>query len=68
MHFTHPSAAEGFVVELRAFDDAAAFRFVVPGRGERVPDAASSFRPLRAAPSGTTARATTTRECTSAGR
>src|SRR6185295_4131134 len=26
-------------LELRAFDDAAAFRFLVPGAGERVPDA-----------------------------
>jgi alpha-glucosidase len=31
-------------LELRAFDDAAAFRFVVPGAGVRVPDAASEFR------------------------
>ena len=44
LHVTHPQAPEGLVIELRAFDDAAAFRFVVPGRGKRVPDAASSFR------------------------
>lgn len=43
LHFAHAKAPEGFVVELRAFDDAAAFRFVVPGRGARVPDAAASF-------------------------
>jgi len=30
-------------VELRVFDDAAAFRFLVPGSGSRVPDAASRF-------------------------
>lgn len=39
-----------FRLELRAFDDAAAFRFVVPGTGSRVPDAASEFRP----PAGST--------------
>jgi alpha-glucosidase len=44
LHLTHAKAPEGLVVELRAFDDAAAFRFVVPGRGPRVPDAASAFR------------------------
>jgi len=44
VHLTHASAPAGFVVEVRAFDDAAAFRFVVPGSGRRVPDAASSFR------------------------
>jgi alpha-glucosidase len=44
LHLTHAKAAEGVVVELRAFDDAAAFRFVVPGRGPRAPDAASVFR------------------------
>jgi len=37
-------------LELRAFDDATAFRFVVPGAGQRVPDAASGFRP----PAGST--------------
>jgi alpha-glucosidase len=44
IHFAHASVPEGFVVEVRAFDDAAAFRFVVPGTGPRVPDAASAFR------------------------
>jgi alpha-glucosidase len=33
-----------WTVELRAFDDAAAFRIVVPGNAQRVPDAASEFR------------------------
>lgn len=37
-------------LELRAFAAAAAFRFVVPGEGQRVPDAASDFRP----PAGST--------------
>ena len=54
-------------VDVRVFDDAAAFRFVVPGNGTRVPDAASAFQLPAAAPSGITARATTTRACTCAG-
>jgi alpha-glucosidase len=33
-----------WTIELRAFDDAAAFRILVPGEGSRVPDAASAFR------------------------
>lgn len=44
LHLAHAKAPEGLVVELRAFDHAATFRFVVPGSGTRVPDAASSFR------------------------
>ena len=32
-----------YTLDIRVFDDAAAFRFVVPGTGERVPDAATSF-------------------------
>ncbi len=41
---THPATGTAWTLELRAFDDAAAFRFVVPGSGSRVPDAASVFR------------------------
>jgi alpha-glucosidase len=41
---THAGSGTAFSLELRAFDDAAAFRFVVPGSGSRVPDAASAFR------------------------
>ena len=44
---THPATGTAWTVELRVFDDAAAFRFVVPGSGSRTPDAASAFR-LRA--------------------
>ncbi len=40
----HAATGTTWTVELRAFDDAAAFRFVVPGSGSRVPDAASVFR------------------------
>ena len=32
-----------FSIEIRVFDDGAAFRFVVPGSGTRVPDEATSF-------------------------
>ncbi len=37
-------ASAAWTIEVRVFDDAAAFRFVVPGSGSRVPDAASTFR------------------------
>ncbi len=40
----HASTRTLFTVDVRVFDDAVAFRFVVPGRGLRVADAASSFR------------------------
>jgi alpha-glucosidase len=33
-----------YTLDVRVFDDAAAFRFIVPGTGERVPDAATTFR------------------------
>ncbi len=42
---THAATGTLWTLELRAFDDAVAFRFVVPGSGSRVPDAASVFRP-----------------------
>ncbi len=41
---THAATRTAWTVELRVFDDAAAFRFLVPGSGSRVPDAASAFR------------------------
>src|SRR6185295_15377650 len=37
------AAGTSYTLDVRVFDDAAAFRFVVPGTGERVPDAASTF-------------------------
>jgi alpha-glucosidase len=40
----HVGGGAGFALELRAFDDAVAFRFLVPGTGSRVPDAASAFQ------------------------
>jgi alpha-glucosidase len=33
-----------FSIEVRVFDDGAAFRFVVPGEGARVPDEATTFK------------------------
>jgi alpha-glucosidase len=44
LRLEHAKASDGLVMELRVFDDAAAFRFVVPGSGKRVADAASAFR------------------------
>jgi len=41
---THAATGAAWTVEVRAFDDAVAFRFLVPGSGSRVPDAASAFR------------------------
>jgi len=41
---THAATGTSWTVELRVFDDAAAYRFVVPGNGSRVPDASASFR------------------------
>jgi alpha-glucosidase len=41
---SHAPTALSFVVEVRAADDAVAFRILVPGSGRRVPDAASAFR------------------------
>jgi alpha-glucosidase len=46
----HPPSRTRYTIDVRVFDDAAAFRFIVPGAGARVPDAASGFR----LPPGTT--------------
>lgn len=40
---THGASRTPWAVEIRAFDDAVAFRFLVPGAGKRVPDAAIGF-------------------------
>ncbi len=40
----HAGTGTRFTLDVRVFDDAVAFRFVVPGGGPRVPDAASEFR------------------------
>lgn len=41
---THAMSRSSWTLEIRVFDDAAAFRFVVPGDGKRTPDAATAFR------------------------
>jgi alpha-glucosidase len=41
---TNAATGTPWTVELRVFDDAVAFRFLVPGSGSRVPDAATAFR------------------------
>jgi alpha-glucosidase len=41
---THAESNTSFTLEIRAFDDGAAFRFIVPGEATRAPDEASSFR------------------------
>jgi alpha-glucosidase len=41
---THGASRTPFTVDVRVFDDAVAFRYVVPGSGRRVPDAATAFR------------------------
>jgi alpha-glucosidase len=41
---THAGTRSAWTLDLRVFDDAAAFRFRVAGAGTRVPDAASAFR------------------------
>ncbi len=40
----HRTSATPFVVDVRVFDDGVAFRYVVPGDGDRVPDEATSFK------------------------
>ncbi|MGH3119063.1 MAG: glycoside hydrolase family 97 catalytic domain-containing protein [Gaiellales bacterium] len=40
----HRQTGTPYVADLRVFDDAVAFRHMVPGTGRRVPDAATSFR------------------------
>ncbi len=41
---THATSRTEWTLELRVFDDAAAFRFLVPGSGSGVPDAGTAFR------------------------
>ena len=50
LRITHPALSTPYTIDVRAADDAAAVRFVVPGNGQRVPDAAMSFK----IPSGAT--------------
>jgi len=41
---THEASGTPFALDVRVFDDAVAFRFLVPGHGRRVPDAGTGFR------------------------
>lgn len=43
-HLRHASSSTQYTLDVRVFDDAAAFRFVVPGSGKRIPDAAAAFK------------------------
>jgi alpha-glucosidase len=40
---THLASNTDFTVDIRVFDDGVAFRIIVPGEGNRVPDEATSF-------------------------
>lgn len=40
---THGTMRTGYTIDVRVSDDAAAIRYVVPGEGRRVPDAAMAF-------------------------
>ena len=40
----HPDSQTDYTIDVRVADDGVALRFVVPGKGSRVPDAAMSFR------------------------
>ena len=48
--WTHVPLHTSYVIDVRVFNDGVAFRFVIPGAGERVPDEASTF----AIPAGST--------------
>src|SRR5439155_16038901 len=41
---THRPSKTAYEIDVRVFDDAAAFQTIVPGTGRRVPDAADVFR------------------------
>ena len=40
----HPATTTNYQLELRIYDDGVAFRFVVPGKGSRVPDESTAFK------------------------
>jgi alpha-glucosidase len=41
---THSATQTKYTIEIRAYDDGVAFRYIVPGEGRRVPDELTSFR------------------------
>ena len=42
---SHPASQTKYVIDVRAYDDGVAFRYVVPGDGRRVPEDLTIFRP-----------------------
>jgi alpha-glucosidase len=44
LHALHRPTKTAYIIDVRAFDDAVALRFVIPGEGRRVPDAGMTFR------------------------
>src|SRR5438552_14271610 len=40
---THVASKTNYSIEIRAYDDGIAFRYIVPGSGSRVPDEATTF-------------------------
>jgi alpha-glucosidase len=44
LRILHPPTKTTYTVDVRVSDDSAAVRFIVPGQGSRVPDAAMTFR------------------------
>jgi alpha-glucosidase len=41
---THSGSRTNYTIEIRAYDDGVAFRYIVPGTGRRTPDELTSFR------------------------
>jgi len=41
---THTDTRTRYTIEIRAYDDGIAFRYIIPGEGQRVPDELTSFR------------------------
>ena len=41
---THADTQTKYTIEIRAYDDGIAFRYIIPGEGQRVPDELTTFR------------------------
>lgn len=44
LRMTHAASGTAYTIDVRVSDDSAAIRYVVPGEGRRVPDAAMAFK------------------------
>jgi alpha-glucosidase len=44
MGMTHVPSQTSYLIDVRVFNDGAAFRFVIPGAGKRIPDESSTFK------------------------